>query len=176
MQPIKRLQTVLKKFSSPEAYLFTSADLRAAFSDLSDNAYKALLFRAVKGGLLTRVCRDVFLSNEAKYTRGKLLYHVVNKVRPTELNYISLESQLSDSGLISQMPLNWLTIMSSGRSRIIKAGDFGTIEFVHTKRSHADIIDQLDYDANVGLWRANNELALRDLRRVGRNVELVSME
>lgn len=37
--------------------------------------------------------------------------------------------------IISQIPINRITLMSSGRSSIINCGTFGSIEFIHTKKS-----------------------------------------
>jgi predicted transcriptional regulator of viral defense system len=173
MQPATKLQKLLHVIASENTYLFTLADLRAPFSELSDAAYKMLISRCEKNGMLTRVCRGVYLANNVKYPKGKLLYHAVNKIRPERFNYLSLESQLSDLGVISQIPINWITLMSSGRSRVVKAGSFGTIEFVHTQKSQADILAHVKFDPNIGLWRASKALALTDLRRTGRNVDLI---
>jgi hypothetical protein len=64
-----------------------------------------------------------------------ILYHSAAKLRAGEFNYLSLETVLSDAGAISQIPMNWITIISSGRSNIIDCGAFGKIEFIHTTTS-----------------------------------------
>lgn len=43
------------------------------------------------------------------------------------LNYISLESALSDAGVISQIPINRVTLMSSGRTATISCGQLGSL-------------------------------------------------
>lgn len=91
-------------------------------------------------------------------------------------NYISLETALSDAGIISQIPSNWISIMSSGRSSKISCGDFGTIEFIHTQQKPSTLIPELTYDSSCGLWRASVDLALRDMKRAHRNFDLVEEE
>ena len=80
---------------------------------------------------------------------GLMLFHIAAHLRANELNYISLETALSDAGIISQIPMHWISIKSSGRSNIISCGEFGTIEFVHTNQKPYDIMNQLSYDK---LW------------------------
>jgi hypothetical protein len=40
------------------------------------------------------------------------------------LRLLRLESALSNAGAISQMPINAITLMSSGRSNVIRCGEF----------------------------------------------------
>jgi hypothetical protein len=63
--------------------------------------------------------------------------------------------------------------MSSGRSNKITCGHYGVIEFVHTTQKPTDIMDQLDYDSDHGLWRASIQLALSDIKRTRRNEDLI---
>ncbi|HPB75684.1 MAG TPA: hypothetical protein PLY96_10585, partial [Chromatiaceae bacterium] len=88
----------------------------------------------------------------------------------------SLESALSDAGLISQIPMNRVTLMSSGRSVTLSCGRYGTIEFVHTKKGPAELADQLVYDPCCHLWRATVALALRDMKAARRDLDLVQEE
>ena len=136
MQPIKKLAQVLKGLADEEHYLFTLADLKGALPGHSPGAFRALVSRAEKDGLLRRVCRGLYLYPGTNYTNGLVLYHAAARLRAHEFNYISLESALSDASVISQIPMNWVTLMSSGRSQVMECGDFGTIEFTHTKNEN----------------------------------------
>jgi len=107
------------------------------------------------------------------YPRGQLLFHAAARLRADTFNYISLETALSDAGVISQIPINWITLMSAGRSNIIRCGAWGTIEFVHTRKRPDDVAEQLHYDRRCHLWRASVALALQDMRATRRNMELV---
>ena len=134
MQPIKILSQWLLNNTNHEHYLFTLFDMRSLFPHLSDSALKALMSRAVSSELLTRLCRGIYLYKPALPKDGLLLYHAAMLLRVDKFNYISLETVLSDVGAISQIPLNWISIMSSGRSNVISCGEFGTIEYIHTRQ------------------------------------------
>ena len=71
---------------------------------------------------------------------------------------------MSDAGVISQLPMGWLTLMSSGRSHVVDCGEFGRMEFVHTARGPGQLAAELVYDADCRLWRASVKLAMRDMR------------
>lgn len=173
MQPVKQLTRSLVSLASPEHYLFTQADLQALLPDLSATALKTLLSRAAAEGHLARVCRGIYLYERVDFSRGLLLFHVAARLRANTFNYISLETALSDAGVISQMPINCITIMSAGRSNRIDCGAWGTIEFVHTRKRPEAIADQLHYDARCHLWRASTALALQDMRTTRRNMDLI---
>ena len=173
MQPMRYLVKWLDEYSNGENYLFALQDLRALLPDLSNTAFKTLLSRTVKSGYLNRLCRDVYLYKRRIQANGLVLFHVAALLRANEFNYISLETALSDGGVISQIPMNWVSIMSSGRSNIVTCGEFGTIEFVYTKQRPSQIMQQLSYDANARLWRAAVPLALRDMKVTRRNCDLI---
>ena len=173
MQSIKQLTRALGDLASPEHYLFTQTDLRAVLPALSDAALNTLLSRAVTEGHLARVCRGIYLYPRVDHPRGLLLFHAAARLRADTFNYISLETALSDVGVISQIPINRVTLMSSGRSNIIRCGSWGVIEFVHTSKRPDEIAEQLRYDQRCHLWRASVALALRDMRATRRNMDLI---
>jgi len=173
VQSIKQLSHTLGHLADRDHFLFSLSDLSGLLPEQSPSALKAVIGRAVKNGLLKRVCRGIYLYPLKDYPAGLLLYRVAARLRAHELNYLSLESVLSDAGVISQIPMNWITLMSSGRSHIIDCGDFGHIEFIHTGKSHDKIEPNLLYDRKCGLWRATVYLALQDMNATGRNMELV---
>jgi hypothetical protein len=107
---------------------------------------------------------------------GLLLFHVAALLRANGFNYISLETALSAQGVISQVPINWISVMSSGRSSVVPCGRWGTIEFVHTRQRPDALAGQLHYDAACRLWRASPALALRDMRATRRSMDLVDAE
>jgi predicted transcriptional regulator of viral defense system len=176
MQPIKQLTQFLGKAADPDHYLFALRDLEPVIPGLTPAALKALAARAEKSGLLRRVCRGLYLYPAVQYPAGLVLFHAAARLRAHEFNYISLETALSDAGVISQIPMNWVTLMSSGRSHIIDCGTFGHIEFIHTKKSADSVASQIQYDARCRLWRASVSLALRDMVSTRRNIELVNWE
>lgn len=176
MQPLKILHQWLVQNTNKEHYLFAYNDFRALFPRLSDNAFKALMSRAVSAQILTRVCRGIFLYEPSMSHDGLLLFHVAALLRADSLNYISLETVLSDVGVISQIPINTITIMSSGRSHVVRCNTFARIEFVHTSRKPTDLVDTLYYDQRCGLWRATVAHAIQDMKLTRRNCDLIDWE
>jgi len=170
---LRSLQRLLESLADSEHNLFSLSDMRPVFEDLSPEALKMMLTRAVADGLLERVCRGLYLYPMAPLPRGMLLYYAAAKLRAYTFNYISLESALSDMGVISQIPINWLTLMTGGRSALISCGKWGTIEFIHTARKAEDLASLVAWDPQCRLWRASPSLALEDLKRCRRSLDLV---
>lgn len=173
MQPIRQLMDAISQLASPQACLFMPDDLRSLLPGLSDAAFKTLLSRAVTQGHLGRVCRGLYVYERAKPDRGLVLFHAVSKLRPLALNYLSLESVLSDAGVISQVPINRITVMSSGRSSVLDCGRWGSIEFVRTRQKPEELVGQLHYDSRCRMWRASVPQALRDMRATHRSQDLI---
>ena len=176
MQPAKKLANTLDSLADDEHYLFTLSDLKAILPEQGYSAFKALIARSDKNGLLRRICRGLYLYPKVLYPEGLVLYHAAARLRAGELNYISLESGLSDAGLSSQIPMNWVTLMSSGRSSIVDCGSFGHIEFIHTKKSPAKVAARISYDPRCRLWRASVTLALQEMVQTRRNTDLIDWE
>lgn len=173
MQSLAKLRTILERLADPDHYLFAVRDFAPVFPELSYTALKALLARAVNAGLLERLCKGIYLYPRVDYPRGFELYHGAARLRADHFNYISLETALSDAAVISQVPINWITILSSGRTHQISCGHRGTIEFIHTKKSPGNVAPYLTWDERCRLWRASPELAMQDMRATGRSLDLV---
>lgn len=176
MQPIKELTRLLERLAGEEHYLFSLDDMRSAMPEASPGAFKVLISRAEKSELLKRVCRGIYLYPRVSYKAGLVLFHTAAKLRAGGFNYLSLETVLSDAGVISQIPTYWITLMSSGRSHIVNCADFGHIEYIHIKRRPADVADQLSYDQDCHLWRASVALALQDMKLTRRSMDLIDWE
>lgn len=133
-QPLRYLMKNLVVLANADHYLFTLSDLRGLLPQLSEAALKTLLSRAVKEKYLERVCRGLYLYKPVAQN-GLVLFHAAACLRRADFNYISLETVLSEVGIISQVPIQWISVMSSGRSNKISCGSFGTIEFIHTQKN-----------------------------------------
>lgn len=174
MQPLKQLAETLRTLAGREHCVFAPSDLAGAVPECGQ--LPVLLSRATKAGLLQRVCRGIYFYPVRDYPAGNLLFHAAARLRASEFNYISLETALSDEGVISQVPMNWISLMTSGRSHVIDCGDYGKIEFVHTAQRPDDIAGELVYDLERHLWRASVRQALRDMKATRRSLELVNEE
>jgi len=173
MQPIRTLERGLRRIANAERYLFTLADLEALLPECSDDAVQMVAVRAVRNGILERMCQGIYLCPTVDYARGFELFHVAARLRAGCFNYISKETALSDHGIIAQVPIGYVTIMSSGRSNMVDCGAWGRIEFTHTKKNLEAIMGELTYDERFRLLRAGPRLALADLKASRRNLDLV---
>lgn len=177
MQPVKQLTAWLDGNASKASYLFTSASLQAILPNLSEGAFKVLLSRATRSRALIRVCRGIYAAKHAMVFDGRLLFYVANMLRSGNFNYLSLETVLSDNGVISQIPLTRIFVMTSGREGVISCGKYGSIEFTHTNKKPADLLDRLIYDPDCKIWRATVPLALQDMNQTKRSTrDLIDWE
>jgi predicted transcriptional regulator of viral defense system len=174
MQPLRQLDHTLRSLADRERCVFSSWDLAGAVPDCEQLA--VLLSRATQAGLLRRVCRGIYLYPVRDYPMEHLLFHAAARLRAGEFNYISLETVLSDAGVISQVPMNWISLMTSGRSHVVNCGDYGHIEFVHTAQQPNEVGGELSYDAERHLWRASVRQAWRDMKATRRSLDLVDEE
>jgi len=176
VQPTKQLAETLRLLTDRDHCVFSSSDLAAAVPESNRQQLPVLLSRATKSGILTRICRGIYFHPVADYPRGNLLFHAAARLRAGEMNYLSLETVLSEAGVISQIPMNWISVMTSGRSHVVDCGDFGRIEFVHTEQRANDLEGRIFYNPARRLWTATVELAMRDVRRTRRNLDLINEE
>lgn len=174
MQPMRQLADTLRSLADREHCVFAPSDLAGAVPGCGQLA--VLLSRAVKGGLLRRVCKGIYFYPVADYPAGNLLFHAAARLRADAFNYLSLETVLSEAGVISQVPMNWISLMSSGRSHVVDCGDYGHIEFVHTAQRPDEVAGELVYDPDRHLWRASVRQAMRDMKATRRSLELVNEE
>lgn len=129
------------------------------------------LVRASRAGHLVRLAGG-FYRNSLCALPSNHLELLANWLRPDDWFYLSLESVLHEAGYLLQMP-NRLAFMTSGRSYTYHT-PLGVIEFTHTRRSFDDWQGQVSVDWRRGVRIASPELAWADLKRVGRNLDLVS--
>ena len=153
--------------------VFTSQDLRKIFSADSEKGLKAQLSRfcAEEDPQISRAIRGVYVNLRSRRPATHLLEEIARTIRRGSHNYISLESALSEHGRISQIPVSRLTVMTTGRSAEYETR-WGIIEFTHTDRDPGEFLTEIE-DVGRPLRLARPERALRDLRRVGRNLHLV---
>ena len=121
---------------------------------------------------MQRAARGIYVNKDAVSFDPYVIERIAKALRPGEYSYVSLESMLSEYGVISQIPVDRLTLMTTGREGIYKT-PYGTIEMTHTKRSPDDILKSTQIIEKRPLRVATKKTALRDLKRVGRNMNLI---
>ncbi|MDN7131526.1 type IV toxin-antitoxin system AbiEi family antitoxin domain-containing protein [Halomonas sp. MC140] len=169
-EAIKRLA----EFDQRGRYVFSTQDMSKVFLEDTARGREATLKRLVKAGILERPTKGVYLYGLSRNKGPDTLELIGKTLRRGEYSYISLESALSEYGVISQIPVGRLTVMTTGRKGEYKT-PYGVIEFTHTKRRVSDILSTIK-DRGRPLKVAAKFAALRDLKRVGRNTHLIDEE
>jgi hypothetical protein len=164
----------LSKWDRKGRYVFTLHDLAKLFPVDKPKTLQEGVNRLVRDGLLKRACRGLYIYLYAHSMDSNIVEQIAKTLRRGEYNYVSLESALSEYGAISQIPIDRLTVMTTGRKGCYQT-PWGIIEFTHTKRPVRDIIQHI-YDIKRPLRIATPQTAWRDLKRVGRNTHLVNLE
>ncbi len=154
--------------------VFTLSDMRKLFPHQSEKTLSESLRRLVRQGLLERVANGVFINPLSNRNRIGMFERIACAIRRGEYNYISLECALSEWGVISQTPQAYLTVVTTGRKGVFNT-PYGVIEFTHTQQSALTILKNTIHREHP-LRFATATTALRDLRRVGRNLHLVDFE
>ena len=73
------------------------------------------LNRLIRAGILKRACRGIYANPQAHSFNGRVIERIAQALRPGKFSYVSLESMLSEYGEISQIPVDRLTVMTTGR-------------------------------------------------------------
>ena len=119
--------------------VFSLAELRKIFPERSDHTFTAGLRRRTAQGILKRAAHGVYVNVLSQGPRAWRNEEVAIRLRSGEYSYVSLESALSEFGVVSQVPVGRTTMMTTGRSGEIHS-ICGTLDFTHTARSVRDIL------------------------------------
>lgn len=165
---------VLRQWDEQGRYVFARQDIAKLFAADSPITLAAGLARLVQAGLLVRACRGVYVNPHARSFDRYVLERIAAILRRGTYCYVSLESMLAEYGIISQIPVDRLTIMTTGRKGLCTT-PYGAIEFTHTSRSLPSLLAGAMWIENRPLRVATALTAWRDLKRVGRNTHLVDM-
>ena len=153
--------------------VLTKADLAHLLPHANPHTFDATLGRLVANGVLIRAAQGTYVHALTGRAHENILQHVACALRRGEYSYVSLEPALSRWGAISEIPMR-LTLMTTGRSQRYET-PYGAIEFIHTTRPVISILDgTVRSDEPLRLAKAMT--AYEDLKRVGRNLELVDLE
>ena len=154
--------------------LFTRKDLAKIFHEDNPKTLQEGINRLRKHGILEGVARGIYYYALSRTHDSYRLERIARAMRRGEYSYVSLESALSEYGAISQIPIDRLTIMTTGRKGTHRT-PYGTIEFTHTSRPIIELLPRMR-DIGRPLKMATPDAAWADLKRVGRNTYLVDVE
>lgn len=171
---MKRMDLIhkLAELDRRGVHVLARRDIEKLFPEEGEKAMEKSLQRMVGDGLLQRVAKGLYVNPAASSKNRWIAEEIAKALRPGCLCYVSLESILSEYGVISQIPLNRMTVMTTGKSGLVET-PYGTIEFTHTKRAAAQIVTRTLFAKGRPLRIATKEAAVRDLLRVGRNANMM---
>ena len=152
--------------------IHTAAELAFMMGEPCSPAFIKFLADAVNRGLLRRVVKGLYESTLTPPEPESAIYKIIKKLRGGVLSYISLESQLSHTGAISQLVMDRVTVITKGRSGTFST-PYGVIEFIHTKKPVHQIAPNLYFDPDIKMYRATSEQAIADLKHCHRNLHML---
>lgn len=166
---------VLNQWDLHGRYVYLKRDLRKLFRDEPKETFDDSLSRLVKSEILVRAARGVYVYGLTRNFSDATIDLIARNLRRGYATYESLESMLSAYGVISQIPVDRRTYMTTGRSGEYQT-PYGAIEFTHTARPITQTIPELLHPEGRGVPLASKQLALRDLKATRRNLGLVDYE
>jgi hypothetical protein len=155
-------------------HVFTLGDLAKVFHEDNPKTLNASLSRLCRHGLLERVVRGIYVYSFSRVPDPYRIERIARAMRRGEYSYVSLESALSEYGVISQVPVDRLTVVTTGRKGTYRT-PYGTIEFTHTSRPVTVLVERMR-EIGRPLRMATPAAAWADLKRVGRNTHLIEAE
>jgi hypothetical protein len=172
MRKKEKLLSVLSHATKAGGGVHTATEIAFMLGEKHTPSFTKFLTDCVQKGVLRRVATGIFESTITPPDGSTAIYKIVNKLRGDVLNYISLESQLSYTGDISQIVMDRLTVMTKGRSGIFST-PYGVIEFTHTKKTIESIAPNIYFDSDIKMYRARTSQAIVDLKNCNRNLQMM---
>jgi hypothetical protein len=170
---LRSLISTLQQCAAVNLWCVSDDQLRLFYPDEAQNTFYVALSRHVRAGAMQRLVPGLYRNPYLPKPRFALEW-LACLLRPFDAFYLSLETALHEYGRISQIP-NRLTFMTSGTSRTFITA-LGTIEFTHTQRPIETWRSKARFDATRSFYVASEDLALHDLKHVGRCLDLVSYD
>lgn len=175
---MKRMDLIrqLGRLDRQGVFVLSKNDIQKLFPDEEEKTMEKSLQRMVNDGVLIKAARGIYVNPFTfAHNSGRIIEDVAKALRPGEICYVSLESMLSEYGVISQIPVSRLTVMTTGAAGVHNT-PYGVIEFTHTKRSIPDVLKRTVFVKERPLRMAKKWAAIQDLLRVGRNTDMIDYE
>lgn len=169
----KELDQFLDFLDINDQWIFSIRTAEVYFQEIP-NTLRHSLARHTMNGAIIRLARGLYANLRSRVKPLYALEGVVLFLRSGCVSYLSLESRLSELGVISQVPTR-LTIKTTGRSQLYET-PIGTIEFTHTNRKVSEYLDAFKYDQERKIFICSPKVALEDLRNSKRNMGLVDFD
>jgi hypothetical protein len=163
------LNARLAQADAAGVWAFTLPSFSALMGGIAPAYIKLMMKRLSDQRILIRAARGIYVNPYARSLPQDVRRGLLRFLRPREITYVSLESKLSEAGVISQIATA-LTCMTTGSPGRFET-PWGAVELTHTDRMIAVGTDVTAQDD--GTLEATIRTAARDLRRVGRNLDLI---
>lgn len=168
------LQRALDYIDQQNVWAFSINLIELLFPNEVKHTIAISLSRHSKSGIITNVCRGVYANPRATCVPPFAAETLSSIIRPGDQSYLSLETVLSESGYLSQMP-NRLTFMTTGRSQTFVT-PYGIIEYVHSKTDRRNFLNDCEYNEARGIWVASVKKAAADVKKTHRSIDLVDWD
>ncbi|KFI95236.1 hypothetical protein BSCA_1054 [Bifidobacterium scardovii] len=163
-----------KMDSGYSCYVYCKNELAVVLGEQGQKLDRTLS-SLVSAKILTRAARGVYVFAYSSHIGEGTLHQVARRLRPGELVWESLESALSRWNMISQIPVDRVTFMTTGREGETRT-PYGVIEFTHCKLQWSRILPNLIARDGGLTPLASKQWAYRDLKATGRNLDLMDMD
>ncbi|MBY5961321.1 hypothetical protein [Marinobacter nauticus] len=165
IRPADRLRMLIEhRFELGLDPVFTTQDLKPWFQDMSETAMRVMVNRqCAKGEAVLSVCHGVYRVAHLNWTSAQILVAAAKKLRNPSGLYLTMHSAIAPGSHDEEQP--FLVCMTAGRDVVLKSEQHGVIALKHTELPINEQKHALDWDARLGCWRADYELALSDYQR-----------
>ena len=164
------LEKLIKMDEDHGKWLFRLSDLITMFPSESRRNILQSLSRYSKLGTVLRVCRGVYSYHHAR-SRKKDIFALARFLKPGKFVYLSREVRLQHLGLITQVHVGYLSLMTDGRSQTFDT-PYGRLKYTHTDVPWVKIKDKVNYNPLYCLMEANEDLAVHDLKRSRSQIQI----
>jgi len=168
-----KVSEALRLADTDGVWAFTPQTFSALCGGIGPDYLKVLIKRLCDRDVLRRAAKGVYVNPYARCLPEDVRLGLVPLLRPREVSYVSLESRLSEEGIISQASTA-LTLMTTGGTHLFRT-PWGDVDFVHTERP-ATPAGGVVSRPGTDVPHATLARAYDDLVRVARNVGLVDMD
>lgn len=170
IEAVKRLH----EWDKRGRFLFHARDLGLIF-DEDGNTLRSTIRRLLKDEVLVRVAHDAYLYAFCHSDRN-LIGDIATFLRHGEFTFESLESAASQWGVVSQIPLDRITCVTTGRSGEVHT-PYGVIDYEHTEDGLPELLHCVaDRSPRNVLPIASKKRTVTDLVRHNRSTELIDWE
>lgn len=171
-----RLMEAQRRFArfEQEKNAYRSRDIGLLLNEQGEKL-RSTIRRLTDAGIVVRVARDLYWHNTAASTRYQPLEEIAAALRTGCVCYVGMESAAARWGIISQMPVDRLTVVTSGREGLFPT-PFGTIEFIHTRADALEILQNTVDVPRCPLRLATKHYTVVGLRRARRSLDLIEKE